>query len=117
LTANDDYIVEILQDAGLIDQAKGVASLEVARKDNRDVIDVLSDDDTLPKADIMKALADQFGMETISLTGLDITPDITGLVAADVATRYRVIPVQKTEGGVMVAIGDPLDIETIDTLR
>ncbi|MCF7849154.1 MAG: Flp pilus assembly complex ATPase component TadA [Kiritimatiellales bacterium] len=117
MTANDDYIVEILRDAGLIDQAQGAAALEDARKNNRDVIDVLSDDEKLPKPDLLKALAHQFGMETISLTGIDITPDITGLVPADVATRYRIIPVQKTEGGVMIAIGDPLDIETIDTLR
>jgi len=117
LRANNDSIVKILQNAGLIDYAQGAAALETANKKNRDVVDVLSTSGTLSKMAIIKTLANQFGMETISLSGLELPPDIISTIPANVAIRYHIIPVQKTKNGLMVAIGDPLDIETIDTLH
>jgi general secretion pathway protein E/type IV pilus assembly protein PilB len=56
-------------------------------------------------------------METISLKGVDVLPEVRSLVPVDVARRYRVVPVFKNENVLTVAISDPLDFDTLDTLR
>jgi hypothetical protein len=65
LTANDDYIVEILENVGLIDRSQAEAALSSAQAEEQAVIDILVRDGVADKLDILKALANQFGMEII----------------------------------------------------
>ena len=62
------------------------------------------------------AKAAQFGAEVVHLSNLKIDDDVIAMVPRDVARKYRVIPVFKGEGKVAVAIADPSDLNTIDTL-
>ncbi len=117
MTANDEYIVEILESVGLIDRRTGQDALSKAQENDREVVDVLAADGTLSKTDILKALAGQFGMDTISLSGTDIEQEVVDAVPSDVARRYKVMPVYKSDGVLTVAISDPLDVETLDSLR
>jgi len=117
LTANDEYIVEILEGVGLISHKQAEDSLRRAREEDKRVIDILTAGGTVSEMEILKALAAQFGMETISLSGLDIPQDVIDMVPAEVARRYKVVPVYKTESSLTVALSDPLDVETLDSLR
>ena len=117
MTANDEYIVEILQSVGLITQAQGAEALALAQSQDKNVIEVLSDGRAVAKTDILKALANQFGMEFISLSGHDIEQEVIDLVPGEVARRYKILPVYRTESSITVAISDPLDVETLDSLR
>jgi len=47
---------------------------------------------------------------------MKIEDDVIAIVPRDIAKKYRVIPVFKTEGKVAVAIADPSDLNTIDSL-
>jgi len=116
LAVNDEYVVEILEGVGLIAAHEGRAALEQARREDRDIIDVLAERGH-SKQDILKALANQFGMETISLRGLDIPQEVLDQVPGEVARRYKIIPVYKTDNTLTVAISDPFDVETLDSLR
>ncbi|NKB23790.1 MAG: hypothetical protein GKR87_05305 [Kiritimatiellae bacterium] len=117
MTTNNEYIIEILENAGLILQEQGVRVMSVADTEDGDVIDILVRDEGIHKMDILKALANQFGMETIDLSDVDISQDILQLVPGDVAIRYKIIPVSETDGLLTVALSDPLDVETLDSLR
>ncbi len=117
MTANDDYIVEILESVGLIDSTQSAEALKVAQEKDKDVIDVLVESGIAKKMDILKTLANQFGMEIIDLTGHEIPQDVIDSVPADVARRYKVIPAYKIDNILTVAISDPLDVETLDSLR
>lgn len=117
MTANDDYIVEILESVGLIDSTQGAEALKVAQEKDKDVIDVLVESGVAKKMDVLKTLANQFGMEIIDLTGHEIPQDVIDSVPADVARRYKVIPAYKIDNVLTVAISDPLDVETLDSLR
>jgi len=117
LTANDEYIVEILQGVGMITHEQGAHALQNAAQEDMDVIDVLVRDISVTKIDILRALAAQFGMETVSLAGMTLERDILDSVPGVVANRYKIIPIAKSESTITVAISDPFDVETLDSLR
>jgi len=117
LAANDEYIVEILENVGLITREQGSSALQSSTDADRDVVDVLSEEGIVSKVDTLKALANQFGMETITLSGHDIPQEIIDLVPAEVAARYKVVPVFKSDNVLTVALSDPLDVDTLDSLR
>jgi general secretion pathway protein E/type IV pilus assembly protein PilB len=117
LTSNDDYILEILENVGLVSREQAVAARQIAAQEDEPVMDVLAREGAVSKLDMLKALAGQFGMETITLTGLDIPREVLDMVPGDVAQRYKVVPVFKHESILTVALGDPLDVDTLDGLR
>ena len=117
MTSNDDYILDILQDIGLITRDQAAQAREKAEADDAPVSDVLEELGIITKSDLLKALAGQFGMEVISLAGRDIPREILDLVPADVAQRFKVVPVYRNDNVLTIAIGDPLDVDTLDGLR
>jgi len=117
LTANDEYVVEILESVGLINRAQAKESLTWAEQHDKPVIDGLVALQIATKSDILKALANQFGMEYISLTGMDIEQEVIDLVPGEVARRYKVVPIYRNDNTITMALSDPLDVETLDSLR
>lgn len=117
MTANDEYVVEILESVGLISRSQGQESLQWAEKNDKPVIDALVALQVATKSDVLKALANQFGMEYMSLSGMDIEQEVIDLIPGEVARRYKVIPVYKNDNTITVALSDPLDVETLDSLR
>ncbi|MBP7830665.1 MAG: type II secretion system ATPase GspE [Kiritimatiellae bacterium] len=117
MTANDEYILEILESVGLINREQGRTAREAAQAEDKSVIETLAASGAVSKMDILKALANQFGMETITLTGLEIPQDVLDMVPGEVARRYKIVPVFKNDSLLTVALSDPLDVETLDSLR
>src|SRR4051812_7451219 len=68
-------------------------------------------------ADVTQAKAAHFGAEVVMLGDLKLTDDVISLVRRDVAKKYRVVPVSHHDGTITVAIADPSDLDTIDSLH
>jgi type II secretion system protein E len=66
--------------------------------------------------DISRTLAANSGMEFVDLAQLTIPPNITGILTPLDARRYQAIPIAEREGGVTIAISDPMAFETFDAL-
>ena len=81
------------------------------------VVDTLIAQGVLNETEILEFLAGQFGMEMISLKGVDIPPEVRDMIPVDAARRYRVVPVYKSENTLTVAFSDPLNFDTLDSLR
>ena len=111
---NDDYIVEILQDVGLVNRAQ----IEHAREHmtNNSVVDALVHDGTISQEDIARTLAAQNGMEFVNLAQLTIMPDVIAMIDPDDAKRYGALPLSEREGVLVIAISDPMDMSTMDGL-
>jgi type IV pilus assembly protein PilB len=117
LTSNDDYILEILENVGLVTREQAVLARNLATAEDEPIMEILVREGSASKEDMLKVLASQFGMETITLTGLDISREVLDMVPGDVAQRYKVVPVFKNDNVLTVALGDPLDVDTLDGLR
>jgi general secretion pathway protein E/type IV pilus assembly protein PilB len=117
MTSNDDYIIELLQNKGvlspeLVEHAR--ASLD---GQGLSALDYLIEDGALTVDDVLSMISEEFGMPYVSLAGIDLSQELRELIPADIARRYKVVPVEKNESGVSVAVGDPLDFDALDTLR
>jgi general secretion pathway protein E/type IV pilus assembly protein PilB len=116
LTANDEYVLEVLKEEGLITTEK----IEQILRDNPNqgnTVDELVALKLIEAEEILRVLASRFGMEMISLVNLPIPPEALAAVPADVARKYKIIPVSKHDNVLTVAIGDPLEVDTLDSLR
>ena len=115
--AQDEYVVEILRDFGLINSDQISQAREAAKAQETGVVESLVKAGYVTEADVTKCLASQFGMDVINLADYMVSDDILAMVPRQIARRYKIIPVYKHNNTLTVAIGDPMDVETIDSLR
>lgn len=116
MTPKDEYTLETLRSAGLIDEAIAEKAAYLADDQGKDVAEVLEESGMITGEEITQAIAEHYGMEMVSLRDMDIAQDVIDAMPADVAQRYGVIPVSKNGNELVVAISDPQDIDTIDSL-
>jgi hypothetical protein len=70
----------------------------------------------LIRPDVILTRAAHFGAEVVDLSALEIPAELIATVPGNIAKKYRVVPVHKYDGTLTVAIADPSDIDTIDSL-
>lgn len=117
MTSNDEYILQILQDVGLLKSEQLEEARAMAGEHHGSLLDVLIERGTLSKMEVLKTVAMQLGMDVIVLADHDIANEIIQQVPAAIARRYRVVPVFDSDNALTVAISDPLNIEVLDSLR
>ena len=81
------------------------------------VIDLLLSHKIIKPVDVAQAKAAHFGYEFINLGDVRLTDDVISSVPRHVAKRYHAIPVAKHDHTIAVALSDPSNLDTIDTLQ
>ena len=112
---SDEYVLRALQDVGLVTRRQ-IESAQARLNGAAGVVDVLIRDGIVSDADVSRTLAAQAHMDWIDISSMVIPPQIIKQIRAEEARRFKVIPVGFGETGLVVAVGDPLDIDTIDSL-
>jgi general secretion pathway protein E/type IV pilus assembly protein PilB len=110
----DDYLLDLLVDLGFTNAGQ-VAHARV-ESGGMGVVDYLVANKVIRPGDVTQAKAAQFGAEVVQLSGMKIEDDVIAIIPRHVAKKYRVIPIFKNDGKVAVAIADPSDLNTIDSL-
>ena len=105
----------ILQEGGLITRPQ-IESARSRLNGLAGVVDVLVNDGIVSDSDVSRSLAAQAHMDWIDISSIVIPPQVINQIRAEEARRFKVIPVAFGETGLVVAVGDPLDIDTIDSL-
>jgi general secretion pathway protein E/type IV pilus assembly protein PilB len=108
--------MEVLQEEGLV-SSEQLAEAQRIMPLHRSVVDALIASKILSFEDVLSVLSSRFGMEMISLVNLHIPPEAIVSVPVDVARKYKIMPVSKHGNVLTVAIGDPLEVDTLDSLR
>ena len=93
-------------------------ALEVQKSKHGPIGQILVEMGYVSDADIQLALAAQVGMEPISLSKMDILPEIIALVTAQVAQTYRIIPVdyEPTTKLLTIALDNPGNFQATDLI-
>jgi len=117
VTSNDEYVLQILRDKEMVTPDQVDAALNAINKPGTSVVDSLIENDFLLESDILSVLAQELGMEVIDLEDMDISADVRSVITEETARKYKVIPVYKTEETLTIALGDPLDFDSLDSLR
>ncbi len=71
----------------------------------------------ITEKDRVRILGQHWGIPFIDLVETPPDPRLSSVIPADMAKRYRAVPVMQQNGKLTVALADPLDIFAIDEIR
>jgi len=117
VAARDDFLIESLIEMGYVTNEQLAPIREEADQSGEGVVDTLVAKGILTPAVVAQAKAAHFGAEYVPLGEMRIPDDVLALVRRDVAKRFNVVPVRKEEHGLVVAMADPSDLDTLDGLQ
>ena len=112
---NEEYVLRVLEDVGLVTPAQ-LQSARSRFNGSPTVVDVLVRDGVISETDVSRTLAAQAHMDWVDLSTRVIPQDVINQIRAEDARRFKVVPVGFGETGLIIAVSDPLDIDTIDSL-
>lgn len=108
---------ELLLEMGCISPADLADALQKQKERNERLGDILLDLGYVQHEELTRALADQFDMEMVDLDDFDIEPEVIEMVPAEMAREHKIIPIEYDNDELVIAMGDPLDLYTLDNLR
>lgn len=122
MTSADDYLIQLAIDRGLVSAEdvavtrRGLAAASDLTAAMPSLRRELEQSGALDPVALTALLAAEFDMEQVDLTQLKISPTLTRLLPRDLAVRYQVVPVERRGDTLRVAVGDPLNVDAIDSL-
>jgi general secretion pathway protein E len=112
------YIGEILVRRGALEPDKLEEALETAADRSVDLTDLLVATHAVEEVKLVRALADEVGMEFVEKLATDLIPeDLIDAVPINFARQNHVLPLTQSDDSVRVAVANPLDSFPIDDLR
>jgi general secretion pathway protein E/type IV pilus assembly protein PilB len=122
VTTADDFVIQFIQDKGLV-SADAVAAArtalgEVSADKNIDTLalEKLVELNSVTWKAITGALGTEFDMEVIDVSQVAPAEDILKLVSKEQAEKLNLLPLQMGGAELQVAVADPLDTDSIDSL-
>jgi type IV pilus assembly protein PilB len=77
---------------------------------------LLLESGAVTEGELLAVYGEHLGMPVVDLAAEGVDPDAVLLVPAEFAKRHHVIALRKGEGGLTVAVRNPLDVGTLDEL-
>lgn len=116
---NNEVILNLLFEKKLLtDEQLNTGYEHLTEKDSKlDIISALIKLKFVKEDDVLKILAEEYGVDFVSLDGFEISLDLIKEFPADIAREYRVIPLYRNDGILIIAVSDPGDFDTLDSLR
>ncbi len=115
--ANDELIVDLLTSREIITHDQAEEALQHAVEQGMGFVEALDVLDIMPENKTLQLIASEYGMDTFDLSEYKIPPNVIALMPPDVARRYKVVPLMKTDDQLVIGMSDPTDLETLDSLR
>ena len=113
--SNEDYLAELLAEAGII-SADQIQKARSSLSGSETIVEHLINNTPLTETQVAETLATNAGIPFMDLAAFHFDPTVVLAVSEDVARRYRAIPVSDDGMYLTVAVADPLDFETLDSL-
>ncbi len=121
MTTADDFVIQFIQDKALVtagDVAEARAAVAATPDGNPDTLALanLVENGKVTWAKITEALGIEFDMEVVDLSQVSPADELLKLISRDQAERSNILPLQMDGVELLVAIADPLDTESLDSL-
>jgi len=108
---------DLLLKAKLINQEQLNEAIKLQQSSGLKLGEALVKLNVVTEDDITETLSAQFGVPSINLTHFEIDPSVLKLVAADVARKYNILPVNKTGATLTIAMSDPTNVFALDDIK
>ena len=108
---------EILVDLELVTEEQLTGALDAQRTQGKRLGEVLLEEGIIPPAGLLRALAEQFGLDYLELDGTPVDLELVQRIPAAIAERHRAVPVAVDGDVVVVAMANPVDVVAKDDIR
>lgn len=111
---------DVLVDAGVLTPeqlSEVLASQQSATGRRRKLGELLVESGIADERTIARALADQLGLTVADLSRMAVDPEVVRTLPRQVAERTRVVPLERTSSGLVVAVADPTNVLALDDVR
>jgi type IV pilus assembly protein PilB len=105
---------DLLVNEGLISQEQLQRALSEQKGSNEKLGTILVRLQFIHEDQLIGFLSRQYGIPSITLSQLDIDPDVVRLVPAQIARKYEVLPVKRTGNALTLAMADPTNVFALD---
>lgn len=116
----DMQLGQALMEEGMISQAQLDKALELQRlrkTGSAHLGQILVESGLVTAEQLTVAMAHKLAIPLVSIAQYNIDPNLIGLVPAEIAQHYKVLPLASQEGTLIVAMVNPFDQTAIDALR
>lgn len=113
--SNEDYLAELLAENGIIN-AEQIKKARASMSGRETLVEHLINNTDVTEAKVAETLAANAGVPYVDLAGFHFDPSVILTVSEDIARRYRAIPVSDDGLYLTIAVADPLDFDTLDSL-
>ena len=117
MTSNDEYVLQLLREAGYVTAEQLETASTAMREGNETTLDVLVASGVVSEDDVLGTIADQFGIKYVSIDPAAIDAEVAKEISPEIAHKYGVAPVMKDADSVTVVLSDPMGYDAIDSLR
>lgn len=101
----------------LLSEADFQKAEENARKDNITFMHALENLGVIPEDKILEIFSRHFRVSKAKLGDMDIPRSIIDLLPKELALKHRVVPIDRAGNNIIIAMGDPRNLEAIDAIR
>ena len=108
---------DILIRQGIISPDQLQEASDMAQQTGMKLAEALSRLDYASGPDIIRAMAEEHGLEYVNLDDMVIPPSVVELVPESVARENAILPLAEEDGDLRVVVSDPDDFETFEKLR
>ncbi len=112
-----DRIGRQLTDSGIISEEQLKTALAIQSKDGGRIGEILVERGYLDLRTLYEFLEKQLKVPFIDLENVEIPEETVKLISPNIARRYTLVPIQKDDTFLEVAMSDPINIFCIDDLR
>jgi type IV pilus assembly protein PilB len=108
---------EILVANSLITAKQLEEALEYQKKTGLKLGQILLEKKYITEKQLLEFLSKQFSIRFVEISKIEISPEIIKIVPEAIARRYTLIPIEKNDNIISVAMVDPLNIVVLDELK
>jgi len=116
-TGRRKLLGELLIEKGLVSEKQVADALERQKKTGEKIGEALVAMGIVSDQQVVEALGTQLGYKVVDLEVTQIPPAVLELIPASICKKHNVIPIGREDGRITVAMTDPLDFNTMDSLR
>ncbi len=113
--SNESYLIELLTEAGYLN-AEIIQYARSQKSPTQDLFEFLIQANYLTEDIIAQVAANTSLLPVVDLGNLQIPQEVRGLITPELAKRFRAIPIEDNGFSINIAIDDPLNLETMDSL-
>lgn len=103
--------------AGVITQAQLDTALDIQTRSGKRLGEILAKEGYIQKKVLYEFLEKQMGIPHVDLESTVIPDEIIGIVEESIARRHKLVPIEKDNNILKVAMSDPMNIFSVDDLR